>query len=82
MRLKGLLIYACFFAGSLAAQNTSILYEVNMSYQIQTGNFDLQVDSVDIAGTSNGWGADLSPLADLDGDSIYSLQLSVVSESR
>ena len=36
------------------------------------GNFDIEDDFVDVAGTFNGWGTDpLTPLSDADGDTIY-----------
>lgn len=47
-----------------------------MSYQIKEGNFDLDTEFVDVAGTFNGWGSTLRKLQDQDGDSIYSTTIS------
>jgi glycosidase len=59
----------------------SITFQVQMSYQIELGNFDPGSDFVDLAGTFNSWGTDpLTPLADADGDSIYEVTLDGFSE--
>jgi glycosidase len=56
------------------ASAVPITFEVRMSHQITLGRFDPAVDVVDLAGTFNGWGADpLTPLADADGDTIYTV---------
>jgi len=49
-----------------------VTFEVNMSYQAQTGSFDPGSDFVDLAGTFTNWGSDPIMLEDPDGDSIYS----------
>jgi len=46
-----------------------------MAQQVAFGNFDPVSDSVDIAGTFNGWGSSLEPLADADGDTVYTVVL-------
>ena len=50
----------------------SVTFNVNMSYQVTLGNFNYASDSLDVAGSFNGWGAaDL--LTDIDGDGIYTI---------
>ena len=50
-----------------------VTFNVNMNYQISLGNFDVEVDSVDVAGSFNEWG-DIPMIGeDLDGDGIYSM---------
>lgn len=47
-----------------------------MAFQIDRGNFDPAQESVDLAGTFNGWGTDpLTVLSDADGDSSYGVTL-------
>ena len=60
-------------AGSVLAQSTSITFEVRMGYHAEQGLFDPEDDFVDVAGTFNGWGDQLTPLADPDGDLTYSV---------
>ncbi len=57
------------------AQDKSILFQVDMSYQIKQGNFDPSSEFVDIAGTFNGWGGTLTQLNDADDDSVYSVEI-------
>lgn len=52
-----------------------ITFRVDMSYQIQKGNFEPSVNFVDIAGTFNGWGAEPDYLTDSEQDSVYSIIL-------
>jgi alpha-amylase len=67
-------VAASFISTDLHA--VSVTFQVRMSYQIEIGNFDPGSDFVDIAGTFNGWGTDpLTPLAGIDGDSIYTVTL-------
>ena len=70
----------CFFflnssSANLSAQNIPILFEVNMSYQIESGSFDPGSDYVDVAGTFNNWGGDLIQLSDENRDSVYSVSV-------
>jgi len=59
-----------FFANPLRA--VPVTFQVNMSYMIEQGRFDPASDFVDVAGNFNGWGDNpLTPLSDLDADSIY-----------
>lgn len=60
----------------LYAQSVSITFEVNMSYQIDIGEFDPLTETVDIAGSFNGWGSPEAQLFDEDGDSTYTITLS------
>lgn len=60
---------------SLFAQDVSILFEVNMSYQIEADNFDPETEFVDVAGSFNGWGETLTKLSDENLDSIYSVEV-------
>lgn len=60
----------------LFAQSVSITFEVNMSYQVELGEFDPQTETVDIAGNFNGWGSPEDQLFDEDGDSTYTITLS------
>lgn len=58
------------------AQSVSITFEVNMSYQIDLGEFDPQTETVDLAGSFNGWGATEHQLYDENSDSTYAVTLS------
>jgi alpha-amylase len=58
------------------AQSVSITFEVNMAYQIELENFDPETETIDIAGSFNGWGATEHQLLDEDGDSTYSITVS------
>ncbi|MEZ5194945.1 MAG: hypothetical protein R2764_00680 [Bacteroidales bacterium] len=60
----------------LKAQDASIFFNVDMSYQISLGNFDPNTEFVDLAGTFNGWGSNLTVLSDDDQDYIYDIELS------
>lgn len=57
----------------VAAQEVPILFQVNMSYQIEAGNFDPDTEFVDLAGSFNGWGSTLTQLSDANQDSVYSV---------
>jgi len=50
--------------------NPMVTFQVDMSAQIDLGNFIDSTDYLDVAGSFNGWGAD-DRLTDDDGDSIY-----------
>ncbi len=68
-----LAVAACLQAS--AALALDVTFQVRMATQVQAGNFDPAVDSVDLAGSFNGWGGTLTPLADADGDSTYVVTL-------
>jgi glycosidase len=53
------------------AAAVDVTFQVRMAYQVELGLFDPSEDFVDLAGTFNGWGSDLTPLADADGDTVY-----------
>ena len=63
--------------GSVAeAQDLSITFQVNLSYQVEIGRFDPQTESVDVAGTFNNWGSGTrTDLTDSDGDLVYEVTL-------
>ena len=72
-----------FLSGFVAiGQEVSVSFSVNMTYQMTLGNFDPDNEFVDIAGTFNGWGDDLSPLQDMDGDGIYSITIDGLIEGE
>jgi len=58
---------------NLPGQSVPILFEVNMSYQVESGQFNPQDEFVDVAGTFNNWGGDLTRLSDENQDSVYSI---------
>jgi alpha-amylase len=73
---RGLTLAALFtiLLAASAAQAVDITFQVRMSQQIVLDVFDPGSEFVDLAGTFNGWGSDpLTPLADADGDSIYTV---------
>ncbi len=77
MSLKSILSisFALLFIATIKADEARLFFQVNMSWQIENGNFDPQNDFVDIAGTFNSWGEELTPLSDPDHDSIYEVEL-------
>ena len=59
---------------AITAHAVPVTFQVRMGLQIELGNFDPVTDSVDVAGTFNGWGSSpLTPLADADHDSVYAV---------
>ncbi|WP_462247796.1 alpha-amylase family glycosyl hydrolase [Ekhidna sp.] len=75
MKNSILTLTLCVLSLSSFAQ-VSITFEVNLSHQIKEGNFDRNTETVDIAGTFNGWGSTLNQLQDPDADSIYTATIS------
>ncbi|RNC85210.1 MAG: T9SS C-terminal target domain-containing protein [Balneola sp.] len=69
------LLFILLITLTIQAQDKSILFQVDMSYQIKKGSFDLSSEFVDIAGTFNGWGGNLIQLNDADDDSVYSVEV-------
>ena len=53
---------------------TIVTFFVNMSYQVELGNFDIENDFVDVAGTFNGWDGSNNHLSLVDND-IYTLSI-------
>lgn len=70
-----LFLFLFLISSPLLAQQVAITFEVNMSYQIELGNYDPTNETVDIAGSFNGWGATETQMFDEDGDSTYSVTL-------
>ncbi len=68
------LIFIVFSLGAFS-QPASLQFNVNMSWQIETGHFNPQEDFVDVAGDFNDWGGALTPLSDDNNDSIYNVTL-------
>ncbi len=58
---------------ALQAQTVSITFEVDMRWEIEQGRFNLITETVDIAGSFNGWGSTGHRLSDADLDSVYSV---------
>ncbi|MEA3444127.1 MAG: LamG-like jellyroll fold domain-containing protein, partial [Bacteroidota bacterium] len=54
----------------------SLTFNVDMNYQIQQGNFNASTEFVDLAGTFNNWGVPGDVMSDINGDGIYTVQLS------
>ena len=77
MNLK--LPYSFYFLMAVATivqAQTTITFQVNMSYQIEQGKFNPNTEFVDIAGTFNGWGGTQHKLTDVDNDKIYEISIS------
>ncbi|MGB0346259.1 MAG: alpha-amylase family glycosyl hydrolase, partial [Balneolaceae bacterium] len=72
---RSLFLFLLLFTPPLLAQQVAITFEVNMSYQIELGNYDPETETVDIAGSFNGWGATQTQMFDVDGDSTYAITL-------
>lgn len=70
MRSFLLFVLLAFIFGEASAQ-VSVTFQVDLSVQIQRGAFDPVGERVDVAGSFNGWGSTLTPLADPDRDSVY-----------
>lgn len=71
MRLAVLSAVLLAFAAGAAAQTVPVTFRVQMAQQVALGQFDPAAQSVDVAGTFNGWGSPVMPLADPDGDLTY-----------
>ncbi len=70
-----LLLPILLLSTSVVAQ-ISITFQVNMSYQIQSGKFNPSSDYVDVAGTFNDWGGTQQQLSDDDNDDIWEITVS------
>ena len=75
MSLKSILSisFALLFIATSKADDARMFFQVNMSWQIETGNFNPETDFVDVAGTFNNWGEELTPLSDPNNDNIYEI---------
>ncbi len=69
------LLFILLITLTTQAQDKSILFQVDMSYQIKKGSFDPSSEFIDVAGTFNGWGGNLIQLNDADDDSVYSVEV-------
>lgn len=70
-----LTIIFILFPRLIWAQDAQVEFRVNMSVMIEQGLFVAETEFVDVAGTFNGWGEDLTRLSDNDKDSIYTITL-------
>jgi len=66
---RGILILTILFS-VLIITAENVTFNVNMNYQIDLGNFDVETDFLDIAGNFNSW-AGSDPLVDTEGNGIY-----------
>jgi alpha-amylase len=72
MKTRIIIFSIIFFSASFAfSQSTSVEFRVNMNYLISEGQFLPDTETVDIAGTFNGWGSTLTSMTDSDSDGIY-----------
>ncbi|MCK4641587.1 MAG: T9SS type A sorting domain-containing protein [Candidatus Marinimicrobia bacterium] len=78
VRYDGTNLWAVGKGGTILKRelNPMVTFQVNMSAQIDLGNFVPGTDYLDVAGSFNGWGASDS-LSDADGDSIYTITLEI-----
>jgi alpha-amylase len=53
----------------------SITFEVDMRWEIEQGRFNKLTETVDIAGSFNGWGSTGHLMSDADNDSVYTITL-------
>jgi len=83
LRALTLVVLVTALVAATRARAVDITFQVRMSYQVELGAFDPYSDSVDLAATFNGWGGDpLTPLADADGDTVYSVTLGGFSQGE
>lgn len=57
----------------------SLTLNCNMNYQIASGNFDPQTDSLDVAGSFNDWNGATYQLTDNDLDGVYQIIIDPIS---
>ena len=60
---------------ALPARAVDVTFQVHMQALVAAGQFQPATDVVDIAGSFNGWGSTLTPLADADGDTVYAVTI-------
>lgn len=75
MKKHILFLFATFLYSTLSAQSSLITFQVDMSFQIDEGNFDANTSTMSLAGTMNDWDATATPMLDTDSDKIYSVTL-------
>ena len=71
--LFGIILPHALLGQTNTSSTVPIEFNVNMSYMIEQDMFDPETEFVDVAGTFNGWGEDLTKLSDPDQDSIYTV---------
>lgn len=59
-----------------------VTFQVHMQAQVANGVFHPATDFVDVAGSFNGWGSPLTPLADADGDTVYAVTIAGFSAGQ
>lgn len=67
-----IIFFLLIIVTSIHSQTTSVEFIVDMNYQIESGNFFPEYETVDIAGSFNGWGNNLNIMDDSDHDGKYS----------
>lgn len=68
-------VLALLAAAAIAppARAIDLTFQVHMAAQVRAGVFHPATDVVDVAGSFNGWGGTLTPLADADGDTVHAV---------
>ncbi len=74
MKLKALIFYSLllFLIPFFSTAQIDILFQVDLSYQIQQGKFNPATEWVEVAGTFNNWNGS-GRFNDTDGDQVYDL---------
>ena len=67
-----IIFFLLIIVTSIQSQTTSVEFIVDMNYQIESGNFFPEYETVDIDGSFNGWGNNLNVMDDSDHDGKYS----------
>jgi len=75
IKLFSMAVITAVILTATLAQAVPITFQVNMTYQVELGNFDPGSDFVDIAGTFNDWGDPLTQLTDANVDTLYEITL-------
>lgn len=73
--LYSLFFFTLLLSLPLNAQTVSITFEVDMSWEIEQNRFNPAIETVDIAGSFNGWGATGHQLTDTDQDLVYTVTI-------
>ncbi len=75
MEPKKVLLLSVALLTIISSKAVDITFQVNMSYQIELGNFNPDNDYVDVAGSFNGWGATSDVLTETVDDSLWTVTL-------
>jgi alpha-amylase len=70
------LLVTCL-SGVSSAATTPVQFKVNMNYQTEMENFFPSFETVDIAGSFNGWGNPAMVLTDYDEDGVYEITINL-----